>query len=335
MKEILMPLIGSSFPLGEAASFVDSISDSDERTIAKAELAYFQGRPEEAYNLAKPYLESPRIGLRSSACFIVIYASLPLKRMSQAQHGLAILERQMKEAFGNERAAAIFGYQAAYSLLHLHDGANQDAKDMPRINQGSLPASLSEGVKLFAAYVAAHQAYLRGEYEYSLGIASGAISMATTIYPISFLYLYLIQCMCCISLKRSEQARETFAKAWDIAGPDNLIEGIAEHHGLTGGLIESCIKPQNPQAYRDIIAITYRFSKGWRMLHNPTTGEDVADNLSTTEFSIAMLMSKNWSIKEIAAHLGISENTVKTHTKSVYKKLGISSRKELGQFMLR
>ena len=371
MADALMPFIGSSFPLGQAAAFVESFEDDDVRAIAKAELAYFRGEPEQAYDLAKPYLESPKMGLRSSACFIVIYASLPLKRTSQANHCLSILERQMSHASPHDRPAAKFAYDAAYSLLHLHDGTpSGDAAAKPTAGANKTPQAaqardvspasgsaaaavsvveqsahatetlgrsvpLSEGVRLFATYVAAHQAYLRGEYEFSLGLATGAISMATAVYPISFLYLYLIECMCEISLKRPVQARETFRKAWDIARADKLIQGIGEHHGLLGGLIESCIKESEPEAYKRIIAITYSFSKGWRMVHNPTTGEDVADNLSTTEFSIAMLLNKGWTTREVAAHLGVTENTVKTHVKSIYRKLGINNRKELGQFMLR
>lgn len=40
-------------------------------------------------------------------------------------------------------------------------------------------------------------------------------------------------------------------------------------------------------------------------------------------------------MREVATFLEVSENTVKTHTKSIYRKLGISTRKELGRFMLR
>ena len=57
--------------------------------------------------------------------------------------------------------------------------------------------------------------------------------------------------------------------------------------------------------------------------------------LTTTEFSIAMLLNRGWTIKEIASFLGVSDNTVKTHTRRVYAKLGIENRRELSRFMLR
>ncbi len=46
------------------------------------------------------------------------------------------------------------------------------------------------------------------------------------------------------------------------------------------------IKPKWPKEFKRIIDITYRFSSGWRRVHNPITGHDVADGLTTTKFAI-------------------------------------------------
>jgi len=61
----------------------------------------------------------------------------------------------------------------------------------------------------------------------------------------------------------------------------------------------------------------------------------VADNLTTTEFVISMLAARDWSNKEIGAHLGISSNTVKAHLNSAFHKLGINARRDLAQYLLR
>ena len=52
--------------------------------------------------------------------------------------------------------------------------------------------------------------------------------------------------------------------------------------------------------FKRIIDITYRFSSCWRRVHNPITGHDVADDLTTTEFAIAMLAARGWTTQEIA-----------------------------------
>ena len=55
-------------------------------------------------------------------------------------------------------------------------------------------------------------------------------------------------------------------------------------------------------------------------------------NLSTltpTEYRIYELYHSGKSASEIAAIMGITENTMKYHNKNIYSKLGISSRKQL------
>ncbi len=61
----------------------------------------------------------------------------------------------------------------------------------------------------------------------------------------------------------------------------------------------------------------------------------MADDLTTTEFAIAMLAARGWTTQEIAEHLNISANTVKTHIAEAMRKLDIKTRKDLKQYMLR
>ena len=137
-----------------------------------------------------------------------------------------------------------------------------------------------------------------------------------------------------MSLKQTDRAESHLLAAWELARPDDLIEGFGEHHGLLGGMLESVIKREWPEEFRRIIAITYRFSWGWRRIHNPKTGDQVADNLTTTEFAVAMLAARGWTNEEIAGHMGISSHTVKRHLAEAKGKLHVNTRQELGKYML-
>ena len=190
-------------------------------------------------------------------------------------------------------------------------------------------------MRAFALYVEAHYLYLKQEYAISAGIAEAALAMGAAGYPISAIYLNLVAVMDYMSLKKTERAQAHLLAAWDIARPDDLIEGFGEHHGLLGAMLEAAIKPKWPEDFKRIIDITYRFSSGWRRVHNPVTGHDVADDLTTTEFAIAMLAARGWTTQEIAEHLNISANTVKTHIAEAMRKLDIKTRKDLKQYMLR
>ena len=105
--------------------------------------------------------------------------------------------------------------------------------------------------------------------------------------------------------------------------------------GLLGGVLEAGIKPSWPDDFRRIIEITYRFSAGWRRIHNPDTGDKVADNLTTTEFAAAMLAARGWTNQEIAEHLGVSPNTVKSFISIALRKLGVKRRQPLAAHLLR
>lgn len=56
--------------------------------------------------------------------------------------------------------------------------------------------------------------------------------------------------------------------------------------------------------------------------------DDVAALLSAREVEVLLLLDEHLSTEEIAARLFISEHTVRSHVKSLLRKLGVSSRRE-------
>jgi LuxR family maltose regulon positive regulatory protein len=54
----------------------------------------------------------------------------------------------------------------------------------------------------------------------------------------------------------------------------------------------------------------------------------VTDELTAREHAVLRLLPGGLSAREIGSELGISLDTVKTHTKSIYRKLGVSSRRD-------
>ena len=216
---------------------------------------------------------------------------------------------------------------AAHTLLHIPVG------DLPPLAE--YLSEFTKGMQLWGAYVLAHKAYLVKDYQRSLGIVQTCLMTCSKVYPIAMIYLNLVVAMDLMNLKETDKAKVYFMKVWEISRPDNLIEGIGEHHGLLQGLIETCMKKDYPEDYARIINITYKFSAGWRRIHNPDTNENVADNLTTTEFTIAMLANRGWTNKEISEYLEITPRTVKQHLTCVFNKLNIENRKQLKNFMLR
>ena len=326
----LMPLMNTAFPPGQCLAAVEAMEEGPQRDIAWAEYCYFTAKPEKAARAAGAYLTSPDMGARMSACLIFAYASLSLHQIQHARFALNELQKFLSagaEDSPSLRAAEVFVGAASAVLLHL-----PLPKTLPSA-QEFLPL-LPTGLRAFALYVQAHYLYLKRSYTQSIGVVEATLSMWAERYPIPAIYLHLIAVMDYMSLKKTQQAQEHLLTAWRIARPDDLLEGFGEHHGLLGGMLESVIKPRWPEDFKRIIDITYEFSWGWRRIHNPDTGHQVADNLTTTEFAVAMLSARNWTNEEIAAHMGVSVSTVKRHLARVKEKLQIKTRQELRRHML-
>ena len=329
---IPMPLLNAQFVPGHCLEYVAALEDERQRNLAMAEYHYFSGRSEEAAREAEVYLSHPEAALRLSACLIYAYANLSIGQIQRAQYTLAqvknVLAGQGEDVSPQLRASAVFVVTTAAVLLHL---------PLPQ-EEGELNTQihlLPPGLRMFALYVQAHHAYLQGDYGRSLGIVETAFAMQAGLFPVPAIYLHLAAVMDYVSLKQVDKAQKHLLEAWELARPDDLIEGFGEHHGLLGGMLEAVLKKDWPEDFRRIIAITYRFSAGWRRIHNPQTGEEVADNLTTTEFAAAMLATRGWSNQEIADHMGISLNTVKQYISMALKKLHLKQRKDLKQHMLR
>lgn len=326
----LMPLVNTPFQPGQCKDVIEKMEQGPKKEIALAEYHYFSGQPEEAAREAELYLTFQELDIRLSACLIYAYANLSIGQIHLARYALAEMKNMPPADAGRSpelQAVRAFVATAASVLLHLP------------LPEGLPPAEdflplLPPGLRAFELYVRAHYLYLQKEYEKSVGVVEATLIMGAENYPISAIYLHLVAVMDYMSLKQVQQAQNHLLAAWELARPDDLIEGFGEHHGLLGGMLEAVIKPNWPEDFKRIIAITYRFSAGWRKIHNPDTGHDVADNLTTTEFAIAMLAARGWTNQEIAKHINISPHTVKQYISIALQKLGINHRQDLKKYML-
>ena len=300
---VVLPLLNSSFEPGRAREVVEGFVDVDLRNIARAELFYFTGQAEECCEITRGYLSSRVIELKLSACILK-------KKVPMDVYASCLLA----------------GYVGAV-LLHLPtDG-------MPAF--GEYSRMLPEGLRLFATYVMAHHTYLNGEIWSAYGMGKAALFMAERSYPISMTYIHCMMAVCAINRKHKQEAQEEMLRSWELAKMDGFLEPFIEHHGLLRGLIEACIRNRDPEAYQRITEGVISFSRGWMALHNPENRRKVTGELSTMEFSIAMLASGGWTNKEIGEHLGISINTVKHYLTDIFCKLNVKKRDELKKFMLK
>ena len=328
---LAMPLLNSSYPVGGCVDYINAMPDPDDRNIALGEYYFFSGRGEDSARVTEPYLSSHDPALRFSASLVNAFANLSRGRSDLARIAMGNVQEQVRLGLASDapkefHAIGIFTATTASVLLHL------PVPPIPPLEE--YLKYLPGGLRMYGCYVLAHKAYLVGDYSRCLTFADAGIALSMEPYPIPTIYAHIIAAVALMNLKQRKEAEERMEKAWALAQPDDLIQPFGEHHGLLQGLIEIYFKKERPKEYERIIAITYAFSRTWREIHNPDTGHDVADNLSTMEFTIAMLYSRGWSAKEIGGHMNLSIRRVRNHLTTIYDKLDVRNRDEMRRFML-
>lgn len=325
---IMLPLMNSKFEPGTCIEYIKGIEEGPEQDLNKAEYYYFRGDATLAIKEAKKYLESDNLSYCFTATLVYAFANISIGNIIEAREGIKKIWESMPTQDSKEQEALwILCATAASVLLHL-----PVEQDKPPLKQ--YLKYLQPGIQMFGYYVLAHESYLKGEHYYSIGLAESVLFIYEDEYVIPAIYLHLLLAVSYMKVKKIDKANEEFLKAWELARKDGLLEAFGEHHGMLSGLVEKHLKHTYPEEYKHIIAITYQFSSGWRKIHNVDSGNKVADNLTTTEFSVAMMASRGWSNQEIAEHLEISAHTTRHYLSTIYQKLNITNRKQLKEYML-
>lgn len=324
-----MPLLNACFVPGTCERLIDSVDDEGLQDIARAEYYYLLGRHREAVDLASGYLDSSEELLRLSAWTVYIYGNLPFGEIKMTPPALEQMQRAI-EAKGIEDSEE---NQITWVLLIA------SVKTLCRLSNWKIPnisdhlKNLPESMKSFGCFLMAYEEMLEKNYEKSIGIVEASLARTDRQYPVLSIYLYLVAAVDAINLKNPLLGKTYFMKAWVLARADHILGPIGEYHGMLQGLVESCIRTEYPEAYKEILEISSRFAHGWAHIHAPEAAEDVGKVLTGIEFSVAMLASRKWTNQEIADYLDISIRTVKYHITSVFNKLNINSRRQLSDYL--
>ena len=111
-------------------------------------------------------------------------------------------------------------------------------------------------------------------------------------------------------------------RALTLAEPEGYVRAFVDEGHLISGLLDASMKRGNAPDYaRRLLAA---FGK-------PETGtpakQDLIEPLSERELDVLRLLGSELDGPEIARELNVSLNTIRTHTKNIYSKLGVNSRR--------
>jgi LuxR family maltose regulon positive regulatory protein len=130
----------------------------------------------------------------------------------------------------------------------------------------------------------------------------------------------------------SNAALAALGEAADVAEPQGQVRAFTRHGALVTPLMEELA------ARTDAGSWVTRLREACRAASGPTTHdaavpqktsgtESVVEALSARELEVLHLLDTELDGPEIASHLFVSINTLRTHTKSIYTKLGVNNRR--------
>jgi len=145
----------------------------------------------------------------------------------------------------------------------------------------------------------------------------------------SLLTVDVLTAACLYALDRGEEALNVLASCIEFAGPEGYVRPFVENAEYLVDLLVSLCK--SPKGVVRIHAS--ELLKACRLKLNAESGGRpviVGDSeaLSQREIEILRLIFIGLTNKEIAGHSFISLNTVKTHIKNIYTKLGVTTREQ-------
>ena len=328
--DTIFNIINGRYTPGKALDYIQTIDNPKIKSITEGELMYFKGNFGKSADILHTHITDSDDILAFYASAMHAFSNFMLEKHNVSQitfDGLRKYMNSLEKDDGEKIPMVIFVFSLVDVLLH------SSKADITKLQETM--HNLPTGMRLFAAYIMAHYECFRHDYSKALGIADAAILLCSATYPIPMIYLHLIAAVSLVNLKRLEEAKLRFNTALNLASGDGFWAPFIEHHGMLLGLVEVCMKYKYPTEFRMIIEHVRLFGHGWHRVRHSEGVNIEREDLTPVEFVVAMLFSKEWSMKEISAFLNISLRMTKQHLATIYLKLGITRRDELKECMLK
>lgn len=190
----------------------------------------------------------------------------------------------------------------------------------------------------FAHFVHAQYLCRKGEFSRLIGFAETIYPDGIEASPVLDALLSLVLATAYLNKGDKNKATTFIQRAADRTLPDGLIFIFLSYIQLLRGMLDPVVKKSYPVCLPAFIQLKSRLNITERRLsrHIVTVTNTVGMTYSLTpkEKSVAMLAARGLKNAEIAQRLSVSENTVRYHLRSVFRKMDIDRRTKLAEKLL-
>jgi len=250
-----------------------------------------------------------------------------------ARGGIAMARGRHREALA--------AFQAGGQLAKLLVTAPADAARM-RASELQALMRLGESAGVEAALAAMDPSRrATGEMRIvlaELGLAKGDPRAATAalapvtdrgfisgVHPVSLIEALLLAVIAYDALDDGAAAGHALERALDLVGPEAALLPFLLHPAP--GLLERHARQCTAHAAL-IVSILDVLGRGRKPGAPPGAQSQLLEPLSRGEIRVLRYLPTSMSVPEIAEELYLSENTVRTHTRHIYRKLGVHRRRD-------
>ena len=316
------------------------INQPEAHALFEAQIAFRRGEIEKVYEQARYFLNS------RSGFYAVIGGGMLLAQCA-IWRGDIFLWKEAKHHICEAPCKDEHDRELVSLALAIIDSSIYDNRGYPEWfkigNFEALPADAHPAAKVFyikylymSAYaIATKQFKLEGVEGLALmrmlpNIIEPMVSQAVvdkTILPEMYLRM-----SCAVAWYYSgvkERAIMHIDKAISLAVADQMYGFLAEYVRHFGELLEQRIALQDKEAVIAVKALNNVYNVGWARLSSQVKDKYVAVDLDSKDREIAKLTAFNFTAKEIASMLHLSESTVNHDILRIVNKYGLTSKKEL------
>jgi LuxR family maltose regulon positive regulatory protein len=191
--------------------------------------------------------------------------------------------------------------------------------------------SITLEIESYRALGAASVAAAQHRTEEAAAVLNAALQSAQHRHG-DFLAMRLRTMLALVYLAANERAQaiDIFREVMKVAAPAGVYQSILDVGPAIGSLLHAVCEDAGQTAQTNgLIAYINRLLDGWRLRYQPGDSrqrDTERGSLSARECEIVDLIARGRSNKEIAKTLGIGVETVKSHVKNIFAKLGVDRR---------